>query len=453
MATTEQRSGFRLPWTADSRTEAVHPAPMDGASPEIQAADPAAPTTDPSQPEAIVTQDPGTATIDPRLAAWPEIAGAAGTGPGDPESMHDEAAVAADDATTDAGIGDAADATAGAQGAATGTPVAAAGRQRRDNPLVQGLVRAMRDAAHAARAEADARFAEDAKARIAAIHDEATEAATAIRRAADDDVAAIREWSKAEIARIREETEERIGARKRRLELEVEDHAAQVEHRIDGVQRAVDKFGAEMDAFFEQLLAEEDPARVAGLAERLPEPPSLEAAGDLGAWSPGRSLDADGAAAAEAEALAVLDDSPDDGADLPEPATATATLGTPVSATGAAPTSPDAADAAVMERLERFTGKAVGLADETFITTRLSVVGLVSVASIAGFKRALTRTPGVRSASVASGPGGDFVFTVQHTDGTDLRTVLPALGGFEASITGDADGVLSVTAADPDRTH
>ena len=42
------------------------------------------------------------------------------------------------------------------------------------------------------------------------------------------------------------------------------------------------------------------------------------------------------------------------------------------------------------------------------------VTGLVSVASIAGFKRHLSRVAGVQSVGVSSGPDGEFVFAVTH---------------------------------------
>ena len=50
-------------------------------------------------------------------------------------------------------------------------------------------------------------------------------------------------------------------------------------------------------------------------------------------------------------------------------------------------------------------------------TTRVIVLGLVSVASIATFKRSLGRVPGVSTIGVASGPDGEFVFTVSHDAG------------------------------------
>lgn len=454
MATTEQKTGFRLPWASEPRIGAL--------SDEANADDPEASIAPPTT-EDTVTEDTGTATIDPRSSiSWPTMDGT-------PEP--------AAEVTTETAAQEAP------------SPTAAPMKARRDNPLVAGLVRAMRDAAQAAQGESLTRFAEAAKARIEAIHTESGEAAAAIRQQSDQDISGIREWSKAEMARIREETEERIADRRRKLELQVDEHAARVEHRIEIVKKAVATFESEMERFFATLLAEEDPAKLAGFAEQLPEPPSLDGDDPTGTWSPTRTLDADNAAAAEAELLADLDadgvDAYENIEDVPadEMAGAAEAVATEVE-TGAPettetepateahleaeveaepvgvvedvadeqvvePATAAAADAddAAIERLATFTDPASGR--EARISTRLSVVGLVSVASIAGFKRAVGRAPGVGGVSVASGPNGDFIFTVQHSASTDLRTLVPELDGFAASITGDADGVLTVSASEP----
>ena len=80
----------------------------------------------------------------------------------------------------------------------------------------------------------------------------------------------------------------------------------------------------------------------------------------------------------------------------------------------------------------------------------VAVVGLVSVASIATFKRSLGRVPGVSTIGVASGPDGEFVFTVSHDAGIGLGDAIVALPGFEARVTAEASGNLEVTAHDPD---
>ena len=83
-------------------------------------------------------------------------------------------------------------------------------------------------------------------------------------------------------------------------------------------------------------------------------------------------------------------------------------------------------------------------------TTQVVVVGLVSVASIASFKRHLGRLPGVQAVAVASGPEGEFVFNVTHRADVSFRDAIPTMPGFAARVTGSGDGVVNVTARDPE---
>ena len=83
-------------------------------------------------------------------------------------------------------------------------------------------------------------------------------------------------------------------------------------------------------------------------------------------------------------------------------------------------------------------------------STQVIVVGLVSVASIASFKRHLGRLSGVQSVGVSSGPDGEFVFAVNHSADIVLREAIPSLPSFQARVTGTSDGVVNVTAHDPE---
>ena len=83
-------------------------------------------------------------------------------------------------------------------------------------------------------------------------------------------------------------------------------------------------------------------------------------------------------------------------------------------------------------------------------TTQVVVVGLVSVASIASFKRHLGRLNGVQSVGVSSGPDGEFLFAVHHGEDVVLRDLIPSLPSFQARVTGSGDGTLNVTAHDPE---
>src|SRR4029079_17695194 len=83
-------------------------------------------------------------------------------------------------------------------------------------------------------------------------------------------------------------------------------------------------------------------------------------------------------------------------------------------------------------------------------STQVVVVGLVSVASIASFKRHLGRMPGVNSVGVSSGPDGEFVFAVNHGEDVVLRDLIPSLPSFQARVTSSSDGSVQVTAHDPE---
>jgi hypothetical protein len=329
---------------------------------------------------------------------------------------------------------------------------------RRATKFMAELSRAMQAAAEHARNETMARFEVDAKAVVEEIHASATSEVSDLRRKADDDVAAIREWSKAEIARIREQTESRVAARKSGLDAEMGAHAASVEARAERVTVVVAAFEADMAAFFERLNAEEDPTRIATMAETMPDSPSLDdvvaaivaasatpipapAAFPEPATEPGaepESTPAEAAAvdfaAAEAEAASFSGDLGDlgdeDEGDTSAEAAAEASSDEPAeppAVLDAAPSVPDAQ-----------------------ATTRVVAVGLVSVASIANFKRSLARIGGVSSIGVSSGPNGEFVFNVSHDPGLQLSNAIVSMQGFESQVTGESDGEIQVSAQDRD---
>jgi hypothetical protein len=165
-----------------------------------------------------------------------------------------------------------------AGGARSSTSAASiqAAHDRRDNPLLTGLVKAMRDSAKITREETTARLRVEAEARVTAIRGRSAADAVALRTQADEDMAAIREWSKAEMARIRLETTERIDARRGQLATDSHALSSLTGRLVAEIEAAVTSFEAEMKGFFKALLAEEDPAQLATLAERMPAPPVLE---------------------------------------------------------------------------------------------------------------------------------------------------------------------------------
>jgi hypothetical protein len=355
------------------------------------------------------------------------------------------------------------------------TPVPA----RRTTKLMADLSRAMQTAAEGARDETVARFLADSKTAVEEIQAGAQVEAADLRRRADDDVAVVRDWSKAEIARIREETEARIAARKQALDGEIDAHAAVVETRVQRVGATVEAFQAEMDEFFQRLLAEQDPTRIATMAETMPEPPDLAGIAasiteadpapfdplqtrlpDVVADAPETVEPAADAVAPEgtdaAEAEAAMAARLDFAAAEAEASTFTGDIDLEYPSGSADAESTDAdpnTDASVTSGLANADSGSLPIAASgPKATTRVVVVGLVSVASIATFKRGLTRSAGVSAVAVASGPDGEFIFTVEHGEDVRMAETVTALEGFGAQVTTESEGSLEVTAHDPDTT-
>ena len=536
MASTDTRSGFRLPWSSDRSRDDDQP--DDGAWPVVDAD---------VQPD---TTDSDASPTDPD-ASTAQI-------PEEPQAMVDTVSV---------------------------TAAEIAAPPKKPSKLIADLAAAMRTTAESAREQAVSQLEADAHQVVEQIRAGSTEGAAALHQRADDDIASIRDWSKAEIARIREETDHKISGRKAALESEVAGHAAAIDRRVEAVETTVASYQAEVADFFERLLMEQDPARLATIAETMPEPPGLEAwanlddleieagepddptpqteavaevvdapaveaeaaAGETATTDADTTGDtvADGADAigAETEAetgsgerafdpwgadeswvkpggsVAVVeapteapanevdpwgrdDAATPDAADTDREAMMSALKAAEAIAAGEAAVEPEGAEydvsmaraeaeAGLMEAEDAGAAMTPGLevgsaevgsaeADGTEIESteldqslvdrlaslipghedqageaalqqsQVAVTGLVSVASIASFKRHLSRTPGVQRVTVSSGPNGEFVFAVAHRDDVSLRDIIPTMPGFAARVTDVDDGVINVSARDPE---
>ena len=548
MATTDTRSGFRLPWSSDrTRDEAptdTQPAVDDPAA-NVVALDADLPDgSDGSDGSDLATAD----------ETWPEIDVNARL-----HQLGDETARPAP-STSPAHISE-----EPALMADTVAPATAPAAARKPSKLITDLAAAMRATAEVAREQSLSQVEADAKEVVEQIHTKSADGTVALRQRTDDDIAGIRDWSKAEIARIREETDRRISERKATLEAEIAAHATAIERRVEQVQRSVASYETEMAEFFERLLGESDPGRLAMMAESMPEPPSLvewidlpdsalpevapgatletveadghepgtdtvAAAEDLATAEVESALEADATGTPEADGDAgdVTNDAwagtswggSDGGWDAPAvadgPAGTEATVeggtsegGDPVdrgsimaaleaaaeavvAAEAAAESADHAAESAdvaetaaelivgrvdsddaeldpdtafaarldaggfddepsLADRLANLMpGAGAGVDDATPTTTQVIVTGLVSVASIASFKRHLGRLHGVTAVSVASGPDGEFMFNVSHRADAPFRDAIPTLPGFGARVTGTGEGVVNVTARDPE---
>jgi hypothetical protein len=56
----------------------------------------------------------------------------------------------------------------------------------------------------------------------------------------------------------------------------------------------------------------------------------------------------------------------------------------------------------------------------------------------------------VQSVGVSSGPEGEFIFAVTHEPNAVLRDAIPSLPTFQARVANVSDGVINVTAHDPE---
>jgi hypothetical protein len=500
----QQKRGFRLPWAAERSTDEGAAA----ATLEVDAADSADSTTT-AQIEDGVGGELGEGPFRFADAATPDAStGDSPEAPEVPENTAEAAMIETDAGTTETtespppptdknvwGIADAAtekpttdvdgaelvtaeqvaaeqaaDESAASEAVASeaaAKPVPATRartdadpRATRSNPLVAGLVKAMREAALASREETTSRLKGDATAQVELIREAGTSEAAELRKRADEDVAGIREWSKSEIARIKSETDERIEQRRTELDHQTKRHEARLERQVEEVQSTMAAYEAEMDRFFDRLLAENDPARLAALAEQAPEPPDLADLPSLGddlvsddAESPGGTEWDDVAwGTIDPEHLAAITDPAPDAAAEPAEALeaeaaaeaeAASTEGLEMPTDEVWPTSVLAAARRTLTPAKA-DFEAAGVAN-----TRLFVTGLTSVAGISAFKGALGQLHGVRSVSVSSGEPGVFIFTVVHTPDTDLQDGVAGLTSFSARVTEASGGELTVVAEEP----
>ena len=530
MASTDTRTGFRLPWSSDRAQD-----------------DPAVQDAVDDAPEAAA------APVKPSVA-WPENDFATRAGFQAAHQRQTGAPAAPEEAPT----------------MTTEQPVVA---PKKPSKLMADLAAAILATTESARDQRLTQLDAEANSIVEMIRSQSEEGAVGLRRRSDEDVAAIRDWAKAEIARIKEESEAKIADRKHLLETEVADHAAAIEDRCAEVKSTVVGYRAAMQAYFERLSLENDPARLATMAEAMPEPPVLESLSDLDGLSiegaaarRAAAEEAQAAVTAVAEtvdsvepdqidsdgvgedeilvsddrianalglapersaitAVAEADEAPDSPTakgekaegDVPRWAAGETPAGFPETSEGgdpvdrgaimaaleaaaeavvaaeAAAESAESAEAAAdvaetaaelltgragqqdesdpeaqaalsarmdaggldtesyQDRLANLMpGHAEGSADGEPRTTQVVVTGLVSVASIASFKRHLGRLAGVTGVAVASGPDGEFIFNVTHRPDVSFRDAIPTMPGFAARVVASGDGVVSVTAHDPE---
>jgi hypothetical protein len=369
------------------------------------------------------------------------------------------------------------------------------------------MTHAMQAAAEQARAATLEQFRVEGASYVEQVQARAIAETDALRRRAEADLASIKEWSKAEIARIREETEARTAGRRDQLEGQLARHAALVERDVARIEAQIASFETIMATFFDELHGETDLTVLAAHAQQMPEPPAFDPLVDsaftdlmnepsvgVPPAAPAEEVPPVVIEAPAAEAAAPVDvpSAEDTAAEataqiIEQPAAPEPELALPGEPAHEKPApdprlamlglSPDY-EAAEAEAAEAAAAEASGIpemgeddlvarlgglvgssahgapadADPSAgsISTRVVVTGLVSVASIAGFKRNLSRCAGVNHVGVSSGPDGEFVFVVQHDAEASLRDLIPTLPGFNARVTDTSEGIITATARDPE---
>jgi hypothetical protein len=286
----------------------------------------------------------------------------------------------------------------------------------------------------------------DAKAYTEQLHARKEDETASLRKAAEADVIAIREWSKAEVERIRLETEQRISRRRELLDQELQEYNSGIAFEIERVQKRVQSYQDEIAQYFEQLLQEPDPTTFASMGARMPEPPDFtdadrgHLATDIRALREQIMRSGEVAEIEDVAAAAAPEDVAQEQPEIEDVAAAVPE--------DFAQEQPEIEEA-VVPRTDR-RGAAAASQPAGPESTQVVVVGLVSVASIVAFKRQLSRLPGVKSVGVSSGPDGEFVFTVSHGLETSLGSLIPTIPAFQATVISEREGVLNVSASDPE---
>jgi hypothetical protein len=263
MASTDTRSGFRLPWSSD-RSHDQQPA-------------------DPSADEPAAIDDGSDVTAEDENVVWPESDLNARLGlTSQPRPV--EASDTTPTTDTETKRPEPEEATMLDQEAVTATVRPA---PKKPSKLMADLSAAIRATAETAREQALAQVDADVTQVVEAIRSGSKEGEETLRAKSDEDIAGIKEWSREEVARIKSETESKIADRRAQLTAELEAHAGAIEARVGEVEGMADDYRSAIAAYASRLQDEDDPSMLATMAESMPEAPSLEALADLGnlAWS------------------------------------------------------------------------------------------------------------------------------------------------------------------------
>jgi len=163
--------------------------------------------------------------------------------------------------------------------AAVADPAISLDAPRSNRGFLNELSQAMQAAAERERERMSTEVDGVAEAHVDKVRTRGAAEAEELRKLAEDDITGIHAWTKAETARIREEAERRIGVRRHELDTYLVRHTALIDGEVGQIGSAVEDYHHHLDAFFDRLSAESNPAEFARLADDLPEPPDLARVG------------------------------------------------------------------------------------------------------------------------------------------------------------------------------
>ena len=187
--------------------------------------------------------------------------------------------------TRGSGQGEAVELEGGASWTTNGTePAATTTRDSAGSPAdeVDEFLASLADAMHSTATAEHARIAESTEQRRRAHLSQLTarEAGEAdeLRETTEQDVKAIHSWADREISRIRNEREQRIASRRQELDIRLDEHHSLITGEVEAVEAKVSAYLADLEAFFNDLGAEDDPIALARRARSRPTFPELSAA-------------------------------------------------------------------------------------------------------------------------------------------------------------------------------
>lgn len=298
------------------------------------------------------------------------------------------------------------------------------------------LVDAMRGVVDSARDDSLRQARAAVEERMAAMKTESAERADELRQRSDTDITSFEDWSRAETDRIRAETERKIEQRRQKLVDQLAEHERRSAAEIATWESRLADHETALASFFADLNSIKDPAAFIAAARRMPALPTMtagESAADDESTSTATNGDPESAGKAAASAAATDDSLSSRLRDL---------------GLGATETETDAADAPAASTTDAKTGTPTAQAAATPMTGEAAVSdvvaqGLASFGAVTALKQSLAVMEGVTGVTLSLGPGGEFMYRINHAAAFDVEGALQTAQP-DATVQRAADGTFRV---------